>query len=123
MRKRMVGEVWEKNPEVREVLFSQNEEGKDTQEVEVKLVEFIDKHYGGEVILAGNSIHQDRKFVDREWKEISKLLHYRMLDVSAWKVWFEGAKGKKFAKQGAHRAMDDIQGSIEELKWYLKSIK
>ena len=46
-----------------------------------------------------------------------------MLDVSAWKVYFEGAKHQKFLKKEAHRALDDIKGSIEELKFYLSFLK
>jgi oligoribonuclease len=46
-----------------------------------------------------------------------------MLDVSAWKVVFEGKYKKKFAKPEAHRALDDIQGSIQELQYYLKKVK
>ena len=45
------------------------------------------------------------------------------VDVSAWKVVFEGKFGKKFTKREMHRAMDDILGSIEELKWYLTFMK
>ena len=75
------------------------------------------------MILAGNSIHQDRKFIDREMPKVAERLHYRMLDVSAWKVYFEGAKHKKFVKPEEHRAMSDIQGSIEELKYYLGFFK
>jgi len=54
---------------------------------------------------------------------LSKRLHYRMLDVSAWKVVFEGKYGKKFAKPEDHRALEDIRGSIMELKYYLKKVK
>ena len=103
--------------------MAQNAEGESAGDVEQKLLEFIDKWFGKEVILAGNSIHQDRKFIDKEWPEVSKRLHYRMLDVSAWKVVMEGKYGKKFVKREAHRALDDIQGSIEELKWYLGGAK
>ena len=46
-----------------------------------------------------------------------------MLDVSAWKVVFEGKYGKKFAKPEDHRALEDILGSIQELKYYLKKVK
>ena len=46
-----------------------------------------------------------------------------MLDVSAWKVVFEGKFHKKFTKPEAHRAIDDIRGSIEELQYYLKKVK
>lgn len=123
MRERMVGEFWEKNAESRDGLMAQNAEGESTRAVEEELLTFIDKWFGDEVILAGNSIHQDRKFIDREWPEVSKRLHYRMLDVSAWKVVFEGKYGKRFTKREAHRALDDIRGSIEELRWYLEMIK
>jgi len=123
MKKRMVGEFWEKNAESREALIAQNETGKSTKAVEKELLKFIDENFGEEVILAGNSIHQDRKFIDKEWPEVAKRLHYRMLDVSAWKVYFEGARHEKFMKKEAHRALDDIQGSIEELKWYIGKIK
>lgn len=123
MRKRMVGEFWEKNAESRDALMEQNAEGGDVLEVQKQLLQFVEQYFGKEVILAGNSIHQDRKFIDREWPELAQRLHYRMLDVSAWKVYFEGTKGKKFVKREAHRALDDIQGSIEELKWYLSFMK
>lgn len=123
MKERMVGEFWEKNAESRDGLMAQNANGNSVTEVEQQLLAFMDQYFGSEIILAGNSIHQDRKFIDREWPEVAKRLHYRMLDVSAWKVYFEGAKGKKFTKREAHRALDDIQGSIEELKWYLSFMK
>ena len=123
MKKRMVGEFWEKNAKSRDALMAQNSEGASAREVEDRILEFLDKNFGAEVILAGNSIHQDRKFIDREWPRLSARLHYRMLDVSAWKVYFEGAKGKKFVKPELHRALDDIQGSIDELKWYIGFFK
>jgi len=123
MKERMVGEFWEKNAKSRDALFEQNARGEDVAEVEKKLIEFLDKNFGKEVILAGNSIHQDRKFIEREMPKLNERLHYRMLDVSAWKVYFENAKNKKFLKKEEHRALDDIKGSIEELKWYLTFMK
>lgn len=123
MRERMVGDFWEKNAEVRDALLKQNATGRSAKEVEGELLRFVEKWFGAEVILAGNSIHQDRKFIDREWPELAERLHYRMLDVSAWKVYFEGALGKKFLKREAHRALDDIRGSLEELKWYVGGLK
>lgn len=121
---RMVGEFWDKYSSVRDQLKAQNEQGEEAGLVEDKLIEFIDQHFATEekVILAGNSIHQDRKFIDREWPRLAHKLHYRMLDVSAWKVVFAGKYRKKFAKPEAHRALEDIRGSIEELKYYLKKV-
>ena len=125
MKERMVGEFWDTYSTVRDALMAQNETGKNGRTVENELLEFIDEHFDSEkpVLLAGNSIHQDRKFIENEWGRLNARLHYRMLDVSAWKVLFEGKYKKKFAKPEAHRAMEDIQGSIEELKYYLGKVK
>lgn len=125
MKKRMVGEFWEKFHDVRDALQQQNETGKNGRVVENELLAFINEHLSADepVLLAGNSIHQDRKFIEQEWPRLNARLHYRMLDVSAWKVVFDGKYKKRFAKPEAHRAMDDIRGSIEELKYYLGKVK
>lgn len=71
--------------------------------------------------LCGNSICQDRRFLARYMPELESYLHYRNLDVSSVK---ELAKRWKpeilegFTKRNAHRALDDIQESIEELRYY-----
>ena len=125
MKDRMVGEFWEKNSASRDALIAQNASGKPITEVEQELLAFINQNFSSKhpVYLAGNSIHQDRKFIEREMPELNKHLHYRMLDVSAWKIYFENALDKKFIKPENHRALDDINGSIEELKWYLTFLK
>lgn len=123
MKERMVGEFWDKNSASRDALLAQNATGKDVAEVERGLSEFLDQHFGKEIYLAGNSIHQDRKFIEHEMPELNRRLHYRMLDVSAWKIYFENAKHKKFVKPELHRALDDIEGSIGEFKWYLTFLK
>ena len=123
IKERMVGEFWEKNSASRDALIEQNENGKPAQVVEQELLEFIEENCAKELYLAGNSIHQDRKFIEIEWPKLNQKFHYRMLDVSAWKIYFENALDKKFVKREAHRALDDINGSIEELKWYLTFLK
>lgn len=126
MKQRMaVSETfWSANPAARDGLIAQNLSGKNGRTVENELLEFIAEHFGADefVLLAGNSIHQDRKFIANEWKRVEQRLHYRMLDVSAWKVVFEGKYRKKFAKPEAHRALADIRGSIEELRYYLDKV-
>ena len=123
MKSRMVGDFWEKNSKSRNALIAKNQSGKSIQVVERELLDFVDQNFGKEIYLAGNSIHQDRKFIEKEMPELNKQLHYRMLDVSAWKIYFENALKKKFTKPENHRALDDINGSIEELKWYLTFLK
>src|SRR5437764_2404400 len=75
--------------------------------------------------MCGNSICQDRRFLARWMPRLEAHFHYRNLDVSTlkelvrrWKP--ELAKG--FAKEGRHEAMADILESIEELKFYRKSV-
>lgn len=125
MKKRMVGNFWDNYSDVRDALIGQNEIGKNGRVVENELLEFIKEHFSDDkpVLLAGNSIHQDRKFIANEWTRLDARLHYRMLDVTAWKVVFEGKYKKKFAKPEEHRALEDIRGSIMELKYYLGKVK
>ncbi len=125
VKKQMVGEFWDKYNHVREALVAQNLTGKNGRTVENELLAFIDEHFDAEkpVLLGGNSIHQDRKFIDNEWKRLGERLHYRMLDVSAWKVVFDGKYKKKFTKPEAHRALEDIRGSIQELQYYIGKVK
>ena len=116
---------WDANPDSKNGLLLQNKDGKDLVEIEDELLKFIDKHFKKDVpvLLAGNSIHMDRRFIVSQWPRIDARLHYRMLDVSAWKVVFEGKFKKKFAKPQEHRALEDIRGSIMELKYYLAKVK
>ena len=126
-RMKAAPDFWEKFPEVRDALVAQNnsDTAKHGRTVENELLAFIDEHFAADerIILAGNSIHQDRKFIDNEWARLSARLHYRMLDVSAWKVVFDGKYGKRFAKPEAHRAIEDIRGSIQELQYYLGKVR
>lgn len=124
MQARMVGPFWDTFSHVREQLLAQNDTGKDSTEVENELIALLDEHFAPDepVLLAGNSVHQDRKFIENEWSRFNARLHYRMLDVTAWKVVFEGKYRKKFAKREEHRAMDDIRGSIQELQYYLGKV-
>lgn len=116
---------WDANPAAREGLLKQNQHGKDLADVEEDLLAFVDKHFHVDkpVLLGGNSIHMDRRFIVEQWPQLDARLHYRMLDVSAWKVVFEGKYKKKFAKPEEHRALGDIRGSIMELEYYLKKVK
>jgi oligoribonuclease len=115
---------WDLNLDTRDNLLIQNKQGKPLSKIEDEILEFIKVNFkdGAPVLLAGNSVHMDRRFIIEHWPKIDAKLHYRMLDVSAWKVVFDGKYDKKFAKPDAHRAMEDIRGSIMELQYYLSKI-
>lgn len=118
-------EFWDANPESKNGLLEQNKIGKPLKKIEKELLDFINKNFSSDevVLLAGNSIHMDRRFIVEKWPKLDERLYYRMLDVSSWKVVFEHKFNKKFMKPDAHRALDDIRGSIAELQYYLTQLK
>ena len=82
------------------------------------LQEFVDK---GASPMCGNSIGQDRRFLNKYMPELEAFFHYRNLDVSSLKElakrWNPGV-ADGVVKKGSHLAMDDIRDSINELKHY-----
>ena len=74
--------------------------------------------------MCGNSICQDRRFLARWMPRLEAFFHYRNVDVSTLKElvrrWKPDLKG--FTKEGKHEALADILESIEELKFYRKSV-
>lgn len=74
--------------------------------------------------LCGNSIWQDATFLRKYMPRITDFMHYRVLDVSAFKEavgrWYPSSPYKDFKKSDQHRAMPDTLESIEELKHYRK---
>jgi oligoribonuclease len=91
-------------------------------QVEARLVDLVNRYVSKDqvILLAGNSIHCDRGFIQQWMPELNKRIHYRMLDVSAWKVVMQGKYRLLFKKQEKHRALDDIRESMAELKFYLR---
>ena len=91
---------------------------------EADILAIIERHFTKDdtVVLAGNSIGQDRKFIDRYMPKLSKKLHYRMLDVSSFKEVFRSKYQIEFEKKGGHRALDDVRESISELQHYLSYV-
>lgn len=74
--------------------------------------------------LCGNSVWQDRRFIDMEMVKTSGYLHYRNVDVSSFKEmarrWYP--KLEAYKKSNHHRALDDIRESIAELRYYREHI-
>jgi oligoribonuclease len=98
----------------------------DEARAEQQALAFLREHVPqGTSPMCGNSICQDRRFLARWMPQLEGHFHYRNLDVSTlkelvrrWKP--EAAKG--FAKEGKHEALADILESIEELKYYRRTV-
>ena len=78
------------------------------------------------VPLCGNSIGTDRRFLAKQLPEVEEYLHYRSIDVSTLKElarrWHPKAFRSAPKKGGAHRALDDIRESLEELRHYRSTL-
>ena len=97
-------------------------EGVTTAEAERRTLAFVRRHcYKGSAPLCGNSIGQDKQFLARYMPALHEYLNYRVVDVSSIKVlvkeWY-GGKLEAPEKREMHRALDDIEESIDELRFY-----
>lgn len=72
--------------------------------------------------LSGNSVHFDRKFLNKYMPSVIEHLTHRHLDVSSVGVLMRAVFGKEESEYRAprpHRALQDLHRSISELKFYL----
>jgi oligoribonuclease len=76
--------------------------------------------------LAGNTVFVDRGFLARDMPTLEAHMHYRIVDVSSIKElvrrWYPRVYFNSPVKSGGHRALSDIQESIEELKFYRQAV-
>ncbi len=97
-------------------------------EAERQVLSYIRKHCkeGSRPPLAGNTVATDRAFLSRDMPTLESFLHYRIVDVSSIKElsrrWFPRAYYQAPSKRGNHRALADIQESIEELRYYREAV-
>jgi oligoribonuclease len=93
--------------------------------VEQEILQLISRHYSPKdrIVLAGNSVGNDKRFIDRYLTEVAKRLHYRLIDVSSYKEIFREKYNLNFQKQNTHRAVEDIHESIKELCYYLSFVQ
>ncbi len=117
---------WNKEHHTKSGLVKKIPMGMEPYLAEHYLIELVHKHFPNSKsrpMLAGNSIAQDRLFIDKYFENFAGLLHYRMLDVSSWKIIFQKKFGYHYQKSNQHRALDDIRESISELRNYLRFLK
>jgi oligoribonuclease len=118
-----VREMHEKSGLTREL-----DSGVTLEEAEERVLSYIKEHCpeGSRPPLAGNTVATDRAFLARDMPTLETFLHYRIVDVSSIKElsrrWFPRAYFQAPAKRGNHRALADIQESIEELRYYREAV-
>ena len=95
------------------------------QQAEKDTFTFIQQHaHKRKAYLAGNSVWQDRMFLQKYMPSIIDHLHYRLLDVTSFKIamnaWYPQKEDFEYKKEDKHRALSDIKESIKELAFYKK---
>ncbi len=120
-------DTWNKSTHAKSGLIDRVKASRlDESAAEALAIAFLNEHVPGSASpMCGNSICQDRRFMARWMPKLEAYFHYRNLDVSTlkelvrrWKP--EVAKG--MAKHNKHEALADILESIEELKYYRRTV-
>jgi oligoribonuclease len=114
---------WVREMTITNGLIDRIQAGPNEKHVEIEFGSFIKRNFKEPAILAGNSVHFDRLFIKQWWPSVFDLLHYRILDVSSFKIIMQNKYHQIYTKKETHRAMDDIRESIAELKFYLQYFK
>ena len=101
------------------------EQGVDLSEAENMTLDFLKEWVEPNTApLCGNSVWNDRRFLEKEMPLVAEYLHYRMIDVSTVKElarrWYPEVD--KYPKKGAHLALDDIIESVEELDYFRSKV-
>jgi oligoribonuclease len=109
-------------------LLDELEQGVTLAEAEQLVLDYVRSHCPADSRppLAGNTVGTDRAFLARDMHDLESFLHYRIVDVSSIKElsrrWYPRAYFQAPAKRGNHRALADIQESIEELRYYRDAV-
>jgi len=95
------------------------------EQAELETIAFVKQHCPiHTAVLAGNSVWQDRVFLDKYMPSITNYLHYRIVDVTSIKElvkrWYPQDRNIEFKKSDRHRALSDVYESIAELKHFRK---
>jgi oligoribonuclease len=91
------------------------------EQAETEILNFLKLHCEkNNAPLCGNTVWFDKLFLQKDMPNIVDFLHYRVVDVTAFKIMLAQWAGKDivFKKKNTHRALDDIMESIAELKFY-----
>ena len=109
-------------------LLTELDSGITLADAEQQVLAYVREHCaeGTRPPLAGNTVATDRAFISRDMADLDAFLHYRIVDVSSIKElsrrWYPRVYYASPAKRGNHRALADIQESIEELRYYRAAI-
>jgi oligoribonuclease len=94
-------------------------------DVEEHLIAWLDEHeVPRRLPICGSSVHFDRRFLERDMPRLMKRFSYRNIDVSSLGELTKRWNGEAYSEwsktrpETAHRALDDVFGSIAQLEFH-----
>ncbi len=96
------------------------------QDAITQTIDFLSQYVPkGASPMCGNSIGQDRRFLNKYMLELEEYFHYRNIDVSTIKElvrrWSPEIMNG-FSKKNTHQALEDIKESIAEMQFYRSEV-
>lgn len=86
---------------------------------EKEILETLKKHTREkETYFAGNSVYMDALFIKKQLPHVHALMHYRLFDITTFKLEQKLLGKKLFIKKEHHRALSDIEETIKEYFFY-----
>lgn len=98
-----------------------------TKQVEDTVLDILARHWTGieKPIISGSSVHFDKNWISVHMPNLSKRLHYRIIDASSFmealRIFWDVEPERRAIV--AHRALPDIKDSIYYLKQSLERFK
>jgi oligoribonuclease len=91
------------------------------QDAETNIMNVLQRHtIEKETYFAGNSVYIDALFIKKQFPNIYAWMHYRLFDITTFKIEQIISDKPLFEKKESHRATDDINESIAEYLCYKK---
>lgn len=92
--------------------------------VDTDLVELTQVHFPTtQPTLFGNSLANDKRHIEDQLPRFASGLHYRVVDVSSFKVVAQLYRGTAYGgKTNSHHALDDIRESVDEFRFLMTQL-
>ena len=103
-------------------LINELEFGEDADNIDADICSFL-RSFEGDLILAGQSVHVDRAWINAYLPRFGSKLNHRMLDLSTLDMILEDIGYAANLRPRSHRAEDDARAALNSARHYRKSIK
>jgi oligoribonuclease len=95
-------------------------------DVDNRMLSFLNRHGMRGTMLAGSSVYWDRSILRTKHQWIDTFFHYRLLDVTTFheasRRFWPGLYENRPPKREVHRVLEDLEDSMNFLRFYLQAL-